>query len=191
MTSRCYFGKMNSILGSVVPLAMFGKEISAYFRVFAAMIPSFGAKKAAPAFQVKKALTTGNNSSIASIKNLSDGSTPGNPTTATSIETTAPLTTSSTSGANLPQQVPHLRQAEAGVCSSDEDFEKENIVGGNKQLKGDEMNKGRGDVLSSSIWASCPSGNVSSSIAKYFAFLFSRWSVVHQVGNCHDLHLTL
>ena len=54
------------------------------------MIPSFGAKKAAPAFQVKKALTTGNNSSIASIKNLSDGSTPGNPTTATSIETTAP-----------------------------------------------------------------------------------------------------
>ena len=27
MTSRCYFGKMNSILGSVVPLAMF-------FRVF-------------------------------------------------------------------------------------------------------------------------------------------------------------
>ena len=23
MTSRCYFGKMNSILGSVVPLAMF------------------------------------------------------------------------------------------------------------------------------------------------------------------------
>ena len=117
MTSRCYFGKMNSILGSVVPLAMFGKEIFAYFRVLAAMIPSFGAKKAAPAFQVKKALTTGNNSSIASIKNLSDGSTPGNPTTATSIETTAPLTTSSTSGANLPhQQVPHLRQAEAGVC---------------------------------------------------------------------------
>ena len=90
MTSRCYFGKMNSILGSVVPLAMFGKEIFAYFRVLAAMIPSFGAKKAAPAFQVKKALTTGNNSSIASIKNLSDGSTPGNPTTATSIETTDP-----------------------------------------------------------------------------------------------------
>ena len=116
MTSRCYFGKMNSILGSVVPLAMFGKEIFAYFRVLAAMIPSFGAKKAAPAFQVKKALTTGNNSSIASIKNLSDGSTPGNPTTATSIETTAPLTTSSTSGANLPQQVHLLRQAGAGVC---------------------------------------------------------------------------
>ena len=90
MTSRCYFGKMNSILRSVVPLAMFGKEIFAYFRVLAAMIPSFGAKKAAPAFQVKKALTTGNNSSIASIKNLSDGSTPGNPTTATSIETSAP-----------------------------------------------------------------------------------------------------
>ena len=186
MTSRCYFGKMNSILGSVVPLAMFGKEIFAYFRVLAAMIPSFCAKKAAPAFQVKKALTTGNNSSSASIKNLSVGSTPGNPTTATSIETTAPLTTSSTSGANLPQQVPHLR-----VCCSDEDFEKENIVGGNKQLKGDEMNKGGGDVLSSSSSASCPSGNVSPSIAKYFAFLFSRWSVVHQVGNCHDRHLTL
>ena len=131
MTSRCYFGKMNLILGSVVPLAMFGKEIFAYFRVLAAMIPSFGAKKAAPAFQVKKALTTGNNSSIASIKNLSDGSTPGNPTTATSIETTAPLTTSSTSGANLPQQVPHLRQAEAG----EEDFEKENIVVNPKNKK--------------------------------------------------------
>ena len=99
------------------------------------MIPSFGAKKAAPAFQVKKALTTGNNSSIASIKNLSDGSTPGNPTTATSIETTAPLTTSSTSGANLPQQVPHLRQAEAGACNSDEDFEKENIVVETKSKK--------------------------------------------------------
>ena len=131
MTSRCYFGKMNSILGSVVPLAMFGKEIFAYFRVLAAMIPSFGAKKAAPAFQVKKALTTGNNSSIASIKNLSDGSTPGNPTTATSIETAAPLATSSTSGANLPQQVPHLRQAEAG----EEDFEKENIVVNPKNKK--------------------------------------------------------
>ena len=131
MTSRCYFGKMNSILRSVVPLAMFGKEIFAYFRVLAAMIPSFGAKKAAPAFQVKKALTTGNNSSIASIKNLSDGSTPGNPTTATSIETAAPLATSSTSGANLPQQVPHLRQAEAG----EEDFEKENIVVNPKNKK--------------------------------------------------------
>ena len=103
----------------------------AYFRVLSAMIPSFGAKKAAPAFQVKKALTTGNNSSIGLIKNLSDGSTPGNPTTATSIETNAPLTTSSTSGANLPQQVPHLRQAEAG----EEDFEKENIVVNPKNKK--------------------------------------------------------
>ena len=63
--------------------------------------------------------------------------------------------------------------------------------GGNKQLKGDEMNKGGGDVLSSSSSASCPSGNVSPSIAKYFAFLFSQWSGVHQVGNCHDWHLTL
>ena len=49
------------------------------------MIPSFGGKKAAPAFQVKKAPTIANNSSIGSIKNLSYGSTPGNPTTATSI----------------------------------------------------------------------------------------------------------
>ena len=101
------------------------------------MIPSFGAKKAAPAFQVKKAPTTANNSSNrnASIKNLSNGSTPENPATATSIETAAPLTTSPTSGANLPQQVSHLRQAEAGACSSDEDFEKENIVVETKSKK--------------------------------------------------------
>ena len=98
------------------------------------MIPSFGAKKAVPAFQVKRAPTTTNNFSNGSIKNLSDGSTPGNPTTATSIETAAPLATSSTS-ANLPQQVPHLRQAEAGACSYDEDFEKENIVVNPKNKK--------------------------------------------------------
>ena len=95
------------------------------------MIPSFGANNAAPTFQVKKVQTIANNSSIASIKNLSDGSTPGNPTTATSIETAAPLATSSTSGANLPQQVPHLGQAEAG----EEDFEKENIVVNPKNKK--------------------------------------------------------
>ena len=63
--------------------------------------------------------------------------------------------------------------------------------GGNKQLKGDEMNKGGGDVLSSSRSTNCPSGNVSPSIAKYFTFLFSHWSCVHQVCNCHDRHLTL
>ena len=63
--------------------------------------------------------------------------------------------------------------------------------GGNKQLKGDEMNKGGGDVLSSSRSTNCPSGNVSPSIAKYFAFLFSQWSGARQVGNCHDQHLTL
>ena len=136
MTSRCYFGKMNSILGSVVPLAMFGKEIFAYFRVLAAMIPSFGAKKFAPAFQVKQAPTTTNNSLNGSIKNLSNGSTPGNPTTTSSIETAAPLTTSATTpGANQPQQAPHLRQAEAGACSSDDDFEKENIVVDQKNKK--------------------------------------------------------
>ena len=103
----------------------------AYFRVLSAMIPSFGGKKAGPAFQVKKAPTIANNSSIGSIKNLSYGSTPRNPTTATSIKTAAPLATSSTSGANLPQQVPHLRQAEAG----EEDFEKENIVVNPKNKK--------------------------------------------------------
>ena len=99
------------------------------------MIPSFGAKKAAPAFQVKKAPTTANNPSNASIQNLSNGSTPGNPTTATSMQTAAPLTTSPTSGANRPQQVPQFRQAEAGACSSDEDFEKENIVNDPKSKK--------------------------------------------------------
>ena len=104
------------------------KETFAHFRALNAMIPSFGAKKAAPAFQVKKAPTTANNPSNASIQNLSDGSTPGNPTTATSMQTAAPLKTSPTSGANRPQQVPQFRQAEAGACSSDEDFEKENIV---------------------------------------------------------------
>ena len=72
--------------------------------------------------------SSSSDSSIGSIKNLSYGSTPGNPT---SIETAAPLATSSTSGANLPQQVPHLRQAEAG----EEDFEKENIVVNPKNKK--------------------------------------------------------
>ena len=76
--------------------------------------------------------SSSSDSSIGSIKNLSYGSTPGNPT---SIETAAPLATSSTSGANLPQQVPHLRQAEAGACSYDEDFEKENIVVNPKNKK--------------------------------------------------------
>ena len=119
-----------------MPLAMFGKEIFAYFRVLAAMIPSFGAKKAAPAFQAKQAPTTTNNSSNGSIKNLSNGSTPGNPTTTSSIETAAPLTTSATTpGANQPQQAPHLRQVEAGACSSDDDFEKENIVVDQKNKK--------------------------------------------------------
>ena len=100
------------------------------------MIPSFGAKKVAPAFQVKQAPTTTNNSSNGSIKNLSNGSTPGNPTTTSSIETAAPLTTSATTpGANQPQQAPHLRQAEAGACSSDDDFEKENIVVDQKNKK--------------------------------------------------------
>ena len=79
--------------------------------------------------------SSSSDSSIGSIKNLSYGSTPRNPTTATSIKTAAPLATSSTSGANLPQQVPHLRQAEAGACSSDEDFEKENIVVNPKNKK--------------------------------------------------------
>ena len=66
--------------------------------------------------------------------------------------------------------------------------------GGNKQLKGDEMNKGgaiRGDVQASSGSTSCPSGNVSPSIAKYFAFLFTQWSGVRQVGSCHDRRLAL
>ena len=100
------------------------------------MIPSFGAKKFAPAFQVKQAPTTTNNSSNGSIKNLSNGSTPGNPTTTSSIETAAPLTTSATTPrANQPQQAPHLRQAEAGACSSDDDFEKENIVVDQKNKK--------------------------------------------------------
>merc|ERR1719495_2079787 len=49
--------------------------------------------------------------------------------------TAAPLTTSTTTGANLPQQASHLRQAEAEACSSDEDFEKENIVFGTKSKK--------------------------------------------------------
>ena len=71
--------------------------------------------------------SSSSDSSIGSIKNLSYGSTPGNPT---SIERAAPLATSSTS-ANLPQQVPHLRQAEAG----EEDFEKENIVVNPKNKK--------------------------------------------------------
>jgi len=55
--------------------------------------------------------------------------------------------------------------------------------GGNKQLKGDEMNQGGvigGDVQSSSSSTSCQSGNVSPSIAKYFAFLFTQWSGVRQ-----------
>ena len=79
--------------------------------------------------------SSSSDSSIGSIKNLSYGSTPRNPTTATSIKTAAPLATSSTSGANLPQQVPHIRQAEAGACNSDEDFEKENIVVNPKNKK--------------------------------------------------------
>ena len=99
------------------------------------MIPSFGAKKVAPAFQVKQAPTATNNSSNALIKNLSNSSTPGNPTTATSIETVAPLTTSTTTGANQPQQAPHPRPAEAVGCSSDDDFEKENIVVDQKNKK--------------------------------------------------------
>ena len=66
--------------------------------------------------------------------------------------------------------------------------------GGNKQLKGEDMIQGGvigGDVQSSSSSTSCPSGNVSPSIAKYFAFLFTQWSGVRQVGNCHDRHLAL
>ena len=38
MISRCYFGKMNSILGSVVPLAMFHTLKGALGRVGAKMI---------------------------------------------------------------------------------------------------------------------------------------------------------
>ena len=81
--------------------------------------------------------------------------------------------------------------AQASLANVDEAPKQEKGNGSNKQLKGDEMNKGGGDVLSSSSSASCPSGNVSPSIAKYFAFLFSHWSCVHQVCNCHDRHLTL
>ena len=99
------------------------------------MIPSFGAKKVAPAFQVKQASTTANNSSNGSVKNLSNSSTPGNSTPATSIGAFVPLTTPTTPGANQPQQAPHLRQVEAGACSSDDDFEKENIVVDQKNKK--------------------------------------------------------
>ena len=76
---------------------------------------------------------------------------------------------------------------QASLANVDEAPKQVKGNGGNKQLKGDEMNKGgaiRGDVQSSSGSTSCPSGNVFPSIAKYFAFLFTQWSGVRQVGNC-------
>ena len=82
------------------------------------MVPSFGAKKAQPAFQVKAAapappvaLSTPASSSAS----LNSAATPAHSSLAASSK--APP------AAVLPPQ-----DSEAGVCSSDEDFEKENIL---------------------------------------------------------------
>ena len=84
------------------------------------MIPSFGVKKAQPAFQVKAApppppsLTSASVNTAATVADVAGSSK--TPSTAALASTSTPL----------PPAVPP-QDAETGECNSDEDFEKENI----------------------------------------------------------------
>ena len=84
------------------------------------MIPSFGVKKAQPAFQVKAAappppsLTSASVNTAATVAAVAGSSK--TPSSAALASTSTPL----------PPAVPP-QDAETGECNSDEDFEKENI----------------------------------------------------------------
>ena len=79
------------------------------------MIPSFGVKKAQPAFQVKAAPPPPPSSTSASVN------------TADAPAAVAPsLTSSASTSTPLPHAVPPPQDAETGECNSDDDFEKEN-----------------------------------------------------------------
>jgi len=101
------------------------------------MIPSFGVKKAQPAFQVKAAapnITTPAPPDVLTEKNSLVAASPSAslPMAATPVcpvqSSMAPPGPALSSTSTLPT-VAHLplQDAEAGACSSDEDFEKENI----------------------------------------------------------------
>ena len=110
------------------------------FQSILVMIPSFGVKKAQPAFQVKAAapnstapappaaILTEKNSLTAALPSPSvkSAATPVSPAYS-SMAPLAPAPALAPSSTLPPVVHLPLQDAEAGVCSSDEDFEKENI----------------------------------------------------------------
>ena len=85
------------------------------------MIPAFGGKKAPPAFQVKKASTQSCSSTPAQGAAASSSPPPHSAAAIPDHSTTSPA--SAATALVLP-----TKDVDAGTCSSEEDFEKENIL---------------------------------------------------------------
>ena len=85
------------------------------------MIPAFGGKKAPPAFQVKKASTQSCSSTPTQGAAASSSPPPHSAADIPDHSTTSPA--SAATALVLP-----TKDVDAGTCSSDEDFEKENIL---------------------------------------------------------------
>ena len=86
------------------------------------MIPAFGGKKAPPAFQVKKASTQSCSSTPTQGAAASSSPPPHSAAAIPDHSTTSPA-----SAATAPVVLP-TKDVDAGTYSSDEDFEKENIL---------------------------------------------------------------
>ena len=86
------------------------------------MIPAFGGKKAPPAFQVKKASTESCSSTPTQGAAASSSPPPHSAAAIPDHSTTSPA-----SAATAPVVLP-TKDVDAGTYSSDEDFEKENIL---------------------------------------------------------------
>ena len=89
------------------------------------MIPAFGGKKAPPAFQVKKASTQSCSSTPAQGAAASSSPPPHSAAAIPEHSTTSPA--SALTAATAPAVLP-TKDVDAGIYSSDEDFEKENIL---------------------------------------------------------------
>ena len=86
------------------------------------MIPSFGVKKAQPAFQVKTAAINTVTAAVPSVS-FNSATTPSAVVSSKALPAEALIPTPTLPPAALPP-----RDAEAEVCNSDEDFEKENVL---------------------------------------------------------------
>ena len=90
------------------------------------MIPAFGGKKAPAAFQVKKASTQ--SCSSTPTQGAAASSSPPSHSAAAIPEHSTTSPASALTAATAPDVVLPTKDVDAGIYSSDEDFEKENIL---------------------------------------------------------------